>query len=117
MFRIGALIALVLVGSLVLGCEEDATETTSTGLALSFQNCISFNANVFVDNGFVGQYTSERAAFIEVPSGSHTLFVESNLVVHLGDTNFCWTRNFTVSEGQATVVTLDCHGAACPIDE
>ena len=117
MYRIGALIALVLVGSLLLGCEEDATETSSTGLALVFQNCITFNANVFIDDGFVGQYTSERPSFIEVPTGSHRLFVESNLVVHLGDTNFCWTKNVTVSDGQTTVVNLNCRGAACPADE
>jgi hypothetical protein len=114
MFRVGAFALVVLVLSLFFGCSDKTSDVKPTGLELSFPNCLSFNAQVFVDNNFVGSFSSERAWFIDVATGSHTLYAHANIVVVKGDTSFCWTQNFNVADGQTTRVQLDCRTGGCP---
>jgi len=114
MFRVGALISIALVLSLVFGCSEKTTDTQPTGVQISFGNCISFLVYVSIDGNYVGSFSSERPWFIEVPAGSHTLEANANLTVVLGDTSFCWGENFSVSEGNTTQLALPCDTAGCP---
>ncbi len=121
MFRVGAFVLIALVLSLSLGCNEKTSEAQETGLELGFMNCITFNAWVFIDGqsaeNLKGSYSSERAWFIDVAAGNHTLYVESNLVVSAGNTKFCWTENFSVADGQVTYLTMDCDSTVCPASE
>ncbi len=111
MARVGAFVFLILFVSLLIGCSEKTSSVQETGMSLQFANCLSFAAWVWVDGSYMGTYTSEQPNLIEVPAGGHSLFVRSNLVV--ADTSYCWTSNFSVSEGQVTPVVLDCVGAKC----
>ena len=106
MFRVGAFVSIALVLSLLSGCSEKTTETEPTGLELGFLNCVSFKAKVFIDNNYVGSYSSERAWFIDVAAGTHTLFTQANLSMF--DSTFSWTQNFSVSEGGTTFIDLNC---------
>jgi hypothetical protein len=117
MFRIGAFVLIVLALSLVFGCSEKTSEAQLTGLEVGFMHCLSFNAQVFVDGNYVGSFSSERAWFIPVAAGSHTLKAQSNLVVISGNNKFCWTENFNVADGQTTRLNLDCDTAACAVSE
>jgi hypothetical protein len=114
MFRVGALVLIMLVCSPFFGCSEKTSEVKPTGLELGFRNCLTFNAEVFIDNNYVGSYSSERAWFIDVGAGSHALEVHGNIVVVATETKFCWTRNFNVSEGAITHIDLDCVLGECP---
>jgi hypothetical protein len=116
MFRVGAFIVIVLVLSLFFGCSEKTSEAQPTGLELGFMNCLTFNGSVFIDNNYVGSYSSERAWFIDVAAGSHALYVKGNIVVVVGDSTFCWTQNFSVADGQTTHLDLDCDLGGCPVN-
>jgi len=111
MVRIGAFVLTVLILCLLLGCSEKTTESVQTGLELSFMNCFSFNAWVWIDGDYKGAFTSERPSVIEVAEGSHTLYAKSNIVV--ADSFFCWTQDFSVSGGEVTDLQLDCAGHGC----
>ncbi|MFA4947952.1 MAG: hypothetical protein WC674_05515 [Candidatus Krumholzibacteriia bacterium] len=113
MFRVGAFVLIALVLSLFFGCSEKTSEAQLTGLELGFMNCITFDAKVFIDDNYVGPFSSERASFIGVLAGPHTLKVKANLVVVAGDSTFCWTENFTVADGQTTYLDLDCDLGGC----
>jgi hypothetical protein len=115
MFRVGAFVSIALIVSMFLGCSDETTEAEPTGLEIGFQNCLSFNTQVFVDGNYVGSYSSERDWFIDVPSGNHVLEAHANLVVVAGDTSFCWTEDFSVSDANVTHVELNCSTAGCPI--
>jgi hypothetical protein len=121
MFRVGAFILIALVLSLFFGCSEKTSEAQLTGLELGFMNCITFNARVFIDGqsnqNFKGLFSSERASFIAVDPGSHSLYVEANLTVDRGDTTFCWTQSFNVAEGQTMRLILDCDTGGCPANQ
>lgn len=117
MFRVGAFISIVTILSLFLGCSDKTSESQPTGLELGFMNCITFNAQVFIDNSFVGSFSSERAWFIDVPVGSHALYAQANVVVDAGDSTFCWTQNFSVADGATTHIDLNCNTGGCPTDE
>ncbi len=111
MTRVGAFALLILFVSLVVGCSEKTASVQETGIRLGFSNCLTFAAWVWIDGYYVGTYTSEQPSLIDVTAGGHTLFVRGNIVV--GDSSFCWTQDFSVSEEQVTEVTLDCVGAKC----
>lgn len=111
MARVGAFAALTLLIALLIGCSEKTSSTEQTGAELVFENCITFSAWVWIDDEYVGAFTSEQPSVIALGAGAHSLFARSNMVV--GDTSYCWTRTFSVSDGQTTEVTLDCVGARC----
>jgi hypothetical protein len=111
MVRIGAVALMAVSLFMLLGCGEKSTETTRTGVDLSFRNCLSFEAWVWIDQVYVGSFTSDLPSFIEYKSGSHTIYAKSNLIA--GDTCYCWTKTFSVSDGKATSLILDCIGAGC----
>ena len=117
MFRVGAFIVIVLVLSLFFGCSEKTSEAQPTALELGFMNCLTFNGSVFIDNNYVGSYSSERAWFIDVPAGSHALYVKANIVVTVPGTSFCWTENFSVADGKTTNLDLNCNTGVCPAGE
>jgi len=117
MFRVGAFILVALVLSLFFGCSEKTSEAQPTGLELGFMNCITFNAEVFIDNEYVASFSSERAWFIDVAAGTHVLEVHANLVVVAGDTTFCWTESFSVADGRTTYLDLNCNTGGCPASE
>jgi hypothetical protein len=102
---------------LLLGCKEEATEAQTTGVEITFVNCLTFNAQIFIDDSYKGSYSSERPAIIELAAGSHTLWAKSNLSVNEPDTSFCWTESFSVSDGSVTRLLLDCEGHGCSSDE
>lgn len=114
MFRVGACLLIVLAISLLFGCSDKTSEAQPTGLELGFMNCLSFNAHVFIDNSYVGSFSSERSWFIDVAAGKHSLFARANLAVDLPDTSFCWTTSFTVAEGATTQLRLNCSTGGCP---
>jgi hypothetical protein len=116
MFRVGAFVLIVLILSAFFGCSDETTEAEQTGLEIGFYSCLTFNTLVFIDGNYVGSFSSERTWFIDVPVGNHLLEAHANLVVHLEDTSFCWTENFSVSENNVTHVDLDCGAAGCPGD-
>jgi len=111
MARVGAFVLMILFVSLLIGCSEKTSSVQNTGINLTFANCLSFAAWVWVDGSYMGTYTTEVPNLIEVPAGGHSLFVRGNIVV--SDTSYCWTSNFSVSDGQVTAVVLDCVGAKC----
>lgn len=113
MFRVGAFISIALVLSLFFGCNEKTSEAQQTGLEVGFPNCLTFNAQVFVDDNFVGSFSSERAWFIPIAAGSHTIKAQSNLVVVSGETKYCWMESFSVADGQTTYLNLNCDTAEC----
>jgi hypothetical protein len=117
MFRVGAFILIALVLSLFFGCSEKTSEAQLTGLELGFMNCITFNAQVTIDDNYVGSFTSERASFIGVAAGPHTLKVRANLVVVGSGQTFCWTQNFNVVDGQTARLVLDCDLGGCPASQ
>lgn len=111
MARVGAFAAITLLIALMIGCAEKTSSTEQTGLELVFDNCITFAAWVWIDGEYVGTFTSEQPSVIELAAGGHSIFARSNMVV--GDSSYCWTRSFSVSDGQTTEVVLDCVGARC----
>ncbi len=109
MVRIGAVSLMVLSLFVLFGCKT--TDTQETGLELSFDSCLSFEAWVWIDSKYVGSYSSDLPAFLDVKVGPHSLYAKSNLIA--GDTCVCWTRNFRISEGKTTPLVLNCVGAGC----
>jgi hypothetical protein len=114
MFRIGALLSIVLILALLVGCSDKTSEAKPTGVEIAFANCVTFNANVFIDDNYIGSFSSERPWFIDVAAGGHSMYVESNLVVVAPNTKFCWTQSFNVTDGATTNILLDCDSGACP---
>jgi hypothetical protein len=117
MFRVGAFVLIALVLSLAFGCSETTSEAQPTGVELSFSSCLTFNAMVFIDDAYMGSFSSERPAFISVASGNHALYVKGNIVVVDGDSTFCWTESFSVADGQTTALDLNCTTGGCPASE
>ncbi len=117
MFRVGAFISIALVLSLFFGCSEKTSEAQPTGLEVGFMNCLTFNTQVFIDDNYVGSFSSERSWFIDVAAGNHTLYAKANIVVHATDSTFCWTEDFNVADGQTTRVNLNCSTGGCPASE
>jgi len=111
MIRIGAATAMILVLLMVFGCEDKAAETQATGVNLDFENCLTFSAWVWIDGDYYDSFTSEQPSFLELSAGSHTLYARSNVIA--GDSFFCWNKEFSVADQQATDLILDCDGAGC----
>jgi hypothetical protein len=110
MVRIGAVALIVLSTFLLFGCNE-TTGNDQTGLDLSFGNCLTFEAWVWLNEDYIGSYSSDVTSFIECGSGSYTVYAKSNIVA--GDSCYCWTKTVTVADGKTTPVHLDCVGAGC----
>jgi hypothetical protein len=117
MFRVAAFALIALVLSPSFGCSDKTSEAKPTGLQLGLANCLTFNAVVFIDDNYIGSFSSERAWFIDVAAGAHTLYVKGNLIVVSTNTSFCWTQDFNVADGQITVVDLDCNTGVCSENE
>ena len=115
MFRVGAFLAIAMILSLFFGCSDKASDAQPTGLEVGFMNCLTFNARVFVDDTYMGSFSSERAWFIDAAAGSHTLYAEANIVS--GDSTFCWTENFSVADGKVTRLNLNCNTGGCAASE
>ncbi|MDD4856923.1 MAG: hypothetical protein PHD74_02325 [Candidatus Krumholzibacteria bacterium] len=112
MFRISACALIILTLFLLLGCGGKPASVEEYGLELAFSNCYTFMAEVWIDDTYVGEYTSERSSLIEgVADGSHTLYAKSNIVV--ADSFFCWTTDFSMSKDKTTYLTLECPGHGC----
>ncbi len=111
MKRIGGLILVVLLFASLLGCSEKSSSVKQTGLNLRFTNCLTCAVWVWIDGDYVATCTVEQANFIEVPPGNHSLFARANIVV--ADSSYCWSRDFSVSDGAVTELVLDCIGARC----
>ena len=113
MRRIGALIfTLLMILTSNIGCEDTSQEVQPTGVELRFSNCLTFGVWVFVDDDYKGTASSEEPKFYSVLSGSHTLYARSNGKIEGVD--YCWTIDFSVSDGNTTLVQLSCIGAECP---
>jgi hypothetical protein len=109
MRRVGALLALVLFAAVYLiGCEEKTTGVAETGIEIQCGNCYPFKVDVFVDGDDIGSFSSEEPKFFNVPTGSHSLYAVSNAVVHVTNEGWCWTLDFSVSEGNVTEIILEC---------
>ena len=113
MARVGAFgLSVLFLSLIIVGCDEKATSVQETGLMLSFSNCNTFTAYVWIDDVLLpDEYSTEQPSLIEIASGSHKIFVRGNIVI--GDSSYCWTENFSVSEGAITPLALDCIGAKC----
>ena len=111
MARIGGMALIVLALFLLVGCSDKTTGTDQTGVAITFPHCLTFNALIWVDDNYVGSYSSEHEAVIELSSGAHSLEAKANIVV--ADTTYCWTTNFSVDSGKLTDLQLDCYGHGC----
>ncbi len=114
MIRVGACVLIVFVLSMFFGCDDESTEATQTGVQVGFPGCITFMAVVSIDGNYVGEYSSERSWFIDIPAGNHVLEAHANLVVDVPDTSWCWNESFSVSDGNTTVLNLPCDTAGCP---
>ncbi len=111
MVRIGSFAVTILALFLLLGCGEKTASVAETGLEINFPHCIPFNAQVWIDDEYFGSFTSERPSLLGVAVGSHTFYAKSNLVV--ADSFFCWTENFSITDGRITFLALDCYGHGC----
>jgi hypothetical protein len=112
MFRISAGALTLLTLFLLIGCGGKPASVQESGLELSFADCYVFNAEVWIDEDYVGSYPSGQPSLIEgVAEGSHTLYAKSNIVV--ADSFFCWTTNFSISKDKTTYLTLGCDGHGC----
>jgi hypothetical protein len=110
MVRIGVVALIVLSFFMLFGCGK-TTETNQTGLNVSFGHCLTFEAWVWIEQDYIGSYSSDVPSFIEYKAGSYTIYAKSNVVA--GDTCFCWTKRITISDGKTTDLRLDCVGAGC----
>jgi hypothetical protein len=111
MVRIGA-VALILFSFFVLfGCGDETTGTKETGLNLSFDTCLTFEAWVYIGGLYEGAYSSDVPSFIAHDAGSFPLFVRSNVVA--GDTSYCWEETITINEGETSYLRLCCRGRGC----
>lgn len=114
MKRIGMLlITLLFILSIIYGCEDDSQGVGETGVTVSFQDCLSFVIWVFVDGEYQGIASSEEPKFFAIPSGGHTLYARSNAIIRETNEYFCWTREFSVADGNITTLGLNCTGAEC----
>lgn len=111
MRRIGPFFLLAVILAGLLGCSEKSSSVVQTGLNLKFANCLTCGVYLWIDGEYVTTCSSEQSNFVEVSPGNHSLFAKGNIVV--ADSSYCWSRNFIVSEGQVTEITLDCIGARC----
>jgi hypothetical protein len=110
MIRIGAAALIILLLVALFGCDK-TTDTEPTGLNIHFANCLTFETWVWIDEDYIGSYSSDVPSFIEYKSGSFTVYAKSNLIA--GDTCFCWTKNVSINDGSTTDLLLDCAGAGC----
>jgi hypothetical protein len=115
MSRIGAFALALVLLACCIGCDEKSASVVQTGLNLSFANCVTTGIYVFIDGdddlANATYCSSEITNFIEIAPGTHTLNARANITV--ADTSYCWTRSFSVSDGQITELVLDCIGASC----
>jgi len=114
MKRIGAMAVIAALALMIFhGCKEDTKGVTETGLQLSFVNCLTFEAWVWVDSEYQGIASSEEPHFFELGEGSHALYVRSNAKSAENLKYVCWKKNFSISDGSITYMTLNCDGAEC----
>ena len=111
MKRVGVLIILAMtLLTFTSGCDE-AVEAQATGVTIRCANCLTFEVWVWVDDNFMNIISSEEPTTFEISSGSHSLFARSNAMDE--DNYWCWSLDFSVSDGNITTVVLDCTGAEC----
>lgn len=112
----GLLIVLPLVIS--YGCGEEPAGADETGVLVEFADCLPFEAYIWInEEPQPGPFSSEEPFFIALSAGSYTIYAESNLKVMETppDPNyyFCWDSNFSVSDGEMTLLRLNCSGVRC----
>ena len=110
MKRIGVIAALLALSLMFAGgCDDETEGVSTTGINLTFANCLPFGIWVFVDDEYQSFASSEEPHFVSVTPGNHTLWARSN--AQLGDEYFRWEIEFSVSDGQTTELLLDCTDA------
>ncbi len=111
MKRVGVLLLLAIaLLTFTSGCDE-AVEVQATGVMVMCEYCLTFEVWVWVDDNFMNIISSEEPVTFEVASGSHSLYARSNAMDE--DNYWCWSLDFSVSDGNVTTVVLDCRGAEC----
>jgi hypothetical protein len=115
MRRVGVVSLLMLLALFAFfGCKETGSEAKTTGVEIHFDSCFTFAAWIWVDNNYEGTFTDEQPALLELPAGSHDLFVRSNMFVdQSSDTVFCWRQSFDVTQNEVKILRLNCHGHRC----
>jgi len=98
--------AVLLLSFFSAGCKDDSQEASETGLRIITDGCIEFAINVLIDDEFQGTISSREPANILLPAGTYDLFARNNAAVN--GYEFCWTGQYTVSDGSLTTVTLTC---------
>jgi hypothetical protein len=109
MRRVGALFALAILAALFLaGCEEETVGVVETGIEVHCVNCFAFKVDVFIDGEVIGSLSTEEPRFFEVSSGPHSLYAAGNAINHSTNEGWCWTLDFSVSDGSITRIILEC---------
>ncbi len=115
MRRVGiASLLLLLALFAFFGCKETGSEAQTTGVEIRWDSCFTFAAWIWVDDNYQGTFTDEQPALLDIPAGSHDLYVRSNMFVdQSSDTVFCWRQTFSVEQNEVTQLRLNCHGHRC----
>ena len=95
----------------VSGCEDSQT-VDKTGFELVTANCVAIGIRVFIDDEPEEIASSEQPHFYPLPAGTYHLFARSNATLSMNEPDpLCWTREISISDGNVTVVVLDCDDA------
>ncbi|MBN1163639.1 MAG: hypothetical protein JXB45_03595 [Candidatus Krumholzibacteriota bacterium] len=113
MRRVGALAVFFTVLLMVAPGCEDTQSTDPTGFELSFDECLTVGAWVYVNGKYQDFIAIEHPHFFELPAGSYRVYVRSN--AHYESYHLCWETNVSVKEGQVTLLRLPCsEDNLCP---
>jgi hypothetical protein len=114
MRRIGSLVLiLTLVVVIFNACKDDSKGVDQTGVEISFTNCVTAGIRVWIDDEYQTFVSTDEPAFLEVPSGSHSLYARSNAINTEDKSYYCWSTSFSVTDGETTFLTLDCTDHLC----
>ncbi len=116
MRRIGVLTLILMMGLIfIYSCGEKAEEAKQTGVQIRFRDCLIFAVYLWIDDNYVGTFSSEEPFFLDMNPGNHTLRAKSNYVItgEEVDEYFCWDTTFTVYDGKTTFFVLECEGHTC----
>jgi hypothetical protein len=118
MRRTGALtLALTILLAIFPGCGEEETEEVITGVEVRFTGCLTVGVQLFINDKYKGTASTEEPMFISLSAGTHELFGRTTGYLIEGDIYGCWEEEFSVTDGNITVLTLTCDGAECTLPE